>query len=234
MCRFLCALSRAQVARGAETRRRACCRCFPCPPPASHVPFGGLLRAARSAVACPGCSWYGGARHGHSTVIPRWWSAPAAPCCRGPRFDSSRRAPWHGGPSSCHGVSAWHAEDPRRQPVDASADADAAAADAPAGDAAAAAVRTAVAAAERPPWPPSTPPPPCHRRLRRRRDDGADADADAVAVADAYCAAHPPPPPPSSVRHHIACFCLARVCVCIVVHHSKQHLGIHVHLCIGV
>ena len=78
----------------------------------------------------------------------------------------------------CHGVSAWHAEDPRRQPVDSSADADAAAADAPAGDAAAAAVRTAVAAAERPPWPPSTPPPPCHRRLRRRRDDGADADAD--------------------------------------------------------
>ena len=50
----------------------------------------------------------------------------------------------------CHGVSAWHAEDPRRHPVDGSADADAAAADAPAGDAAAA-VRTAVAAAERPP-----------------------------------------------------------------------------------
>ena len=64
----------------------------------------------------------------------------------------------------CHGVSAWHAEDPRRQPVDASADADAPAADAPARDAAAAAVRTAVAAAERPPWPPSTPPPPCHRK----------------------------------------------------------------------
>ena len=33
---------------------------------------------------------------------------------------------------------------------------------------------------------------------------------------------------------HITCFCRARVCVCIVVHYSKQHLGIHVHLCIGV
>ena len=36
-----------------------------------------------------------------TTAIPRWWSAPAAPCCRGPGFDSSRRAPWHGGATGC-------------------------------------------------------------------------------------------------------------------------------------
>ena len=34
----------------------------------------------------------------HSAPIPRWWFAPAAPSCRGSRFDSSCRAPRHGGP----------------------------------------------------------------------------------------------------------------------------------------
>jgi hypothetical protein len=34
--------------------------------------------------------------YGGCALIPRWWSAPAAPSCRGSRFDSSCRAPWHG------------------------------------------------------------------------------------------------------------------------------------------
>ena len=52
------------------------------------LPFGGLLWAARSAVACPGCPWGGAAWHGGCALISRWWSAPAAPSCRGSRFDS--------------------------------------------------------------------------------------------------------------------------------------------------
>ena len=42
-------------------------------------PFGGLLWAARSAVACPGCPWGGAAWHGDCALFSRWWSAPAAP-----------------------------------------------------------------------------------------------------------------------------------------------------------
>jgi len=66
-------------------------------PPGLAPPFGGLLWAARSAVACPGCPWGGAAWHGGCALISRWWSAPAAPSCRGSRFDSSCRAPQHGG-----------------------------------------------------------------------------------------------------------------------------------------
>ena len=54
---------------------------------------GGLLWAARSAVACSGCPWGGVTWHGSCALTPRWWSAPAAPSCRGSRFDSSCRAP---------------------------------------------------------------------------------------------------------------------------------------------
>eukprot|EP00964_Phaeocystis_antarctica_P094231 scaffold60978_cov49-Phaeocystis_antarctica.AAC.1 len=48
-------------------------------------PFGRLLWAARSAAACPGCCcpWGGAAWHGDCALLPRWWSAQAAPGCRG-------------------------------------------------------------------------------------------------------------------------------------------------------
>jgi hypothetical protein len=64
------------------------------------------LWAARSAVACPGCPWGDTAWHGGCALISRWWSAPAAPSCRGSRFDSSCRAPRHGVRPCCCGVSA--------------------------------------------------------------------------------------------------------------------------------
>ena len=60
-------------------------------PPGLAPPFGRLLWAARSAVACPGCLWGGAAWHGACFFHARWWSAPAAPSCRGSRFDSSCR-----------------------------------------------------------------------------------------------------------------------------------------------
>ena len=62
-------------------------------PPGLALPFGGLLWVARSAVVCPGCPWGGAAWHGGCAHISRWWSAPAAPSCRGSRFDSSRVGP---------------------------------------------------------------------------------------------------------------------------------------------
>ena len=43
-------------------------------------PFGHLLWAARSAVACPGCPWCGAAWHGGCALLPRWWSAPEHSC----------------------------------------------------------------------------------------------------------------------------------------------------------
>jgi len=88
-------------------------------------PFGGLLWAARSAVACPGCPWDGAAWHGGCALLPRWWSAPAAPSCRGSRFDSSCRVPAAGGYAPPAAGIRPRAEAPRRQPADA-ADADAA------------------------------------------------------------------------------------------------------------
>ena len=67
----------------------------------------GLLWVARSAVACPGCPWGDVAWDGGCALISRWWSAPAAPSCRGSRFDSSCRALRHGGVRPCCcGVSA--------------------------------------------------------------------------------------------------------------------------------
>jgi hypothetical protein len=103
------------------------------------------LWAARSAIACPGCPWGGAAWHGGCALISRWWSAPAAPTqltCRGSRFDSSCRAPWHGAtPLLLWGVglalSTLAASPPppsptptpRRRDTDASSTADAADAD---------------------------------------------------------------------------------------------------------
>ena len=69
-------------------------------------PFGRLLWAARSAVACPGCPWDGAAWHGGCALLPRWWSTPAAPSCRDrgsiPRVGSPRQ----GVRPSCCGDSA--------------------------------------------------------------------------------------------------------------------------------
>ena len=39
--------------------------------------------------------WVGAAWHRDCALLSRWWSAPAAPSCRGSRFDSSCRAPRH-------------------------------------------------------------------------------------------------------------------------------------------
>ena len=131
-------------------------------------PFGGLLWAARSAVAFPGCPWDGAAWHGGCALLPRWWSAPAAPSCRGSRFDSSCRVPAAGGYAPPAAGIRPRAEAPRRQPADA-ADADAAtpppnstADDADDVDALAAAA-VAVATPTRhgkPPLPPTPPTPP--------------------------------------------------------------------------
>ena len=74
-----------------------------------------LLWAARSAVACPVCLWGGAAWHGGCALIPRWWSAPAAPSCRGSRFDSSCRVPAAGLAPPAAGIRP-RAEDARRQP----------------------------------------------------------------------------------------------------------------------
>ena len=88
-------------------------------------PFGRLLWAARSAVACPGCPWDGAAWHGGCALLPRWWSTPAAPSCRDrgsiPRVGSPR------GRASAPPAAGIRprADAPRRQPADA-ADTDAA------------------------------------------------------------------------------------------------------------
>ena len=69
-------------------------------PPGLTPPFGCLLWAARSAVACPVCLWGGAAWHGGCALLPRWWSAlgfGATPCrlvslihtCVGP-YDRAR------------------------------------------------------------------------------------------------------------------------------------------------
>ena len=84
-------------------------------PPGLTPPFGCLLWAARSAVACPVCLWGGAAWHGGCALLPRWWSAPAAPSCRGSRFDSSCRVPAAGGAPPAAGIRP-RAEDARRQP----------------------------------------------------------------------------------------------------------------------
>ena len=62
-------------------------------PPGLTPPFGCLLWAARSAVACPVSLpiWGGLAWHGGCALLARWWSVPAAPSCRSSRFDSSCR-----------------------------------------------------------------------------------------------------------------------------------------------
>jgi hypothetical protein len=121
----------------------------------------GLLWVARSAVACPGCPWGDVAWDGGCALISRWWSAPAAPSCRGSRFDSSCRALRHGGtPLLLRGVG--HAlstlaasppppsltPTPRRRDATASSTA---------------------TSSPSPPSPSPSPPHPTHRRRRRRR-----------------------------------------------------------------
>ena len=92
-------------------------------------PFGPLLWAARSATAWPGCPWGGAAWHGYCALLPRWWSAPAAPAV-GVRGSIPRVGPRGIAVSLrllCCGVEprTSNLEPPRRQPADA-ADADAA------------------------------------------------------------------------------------------------------------
>ena len=84
-------------------------------PPGLTPPFGCLLWAARSAVACPVCLWGGAAWHGGCALLPRWWSALAAPSCRGSRFDSSCRVPAAGAAPPAAGIRP-RAEHARRQP----------------------------------------------------------------------------------------------------------------------
>jgi hypothetical protein len=66
------------------------------PPLRAPTPLEMLISNARELVTslvrtrAPGPD-------GGCALISRWWSAPAAPSCRGSRFDSSCRAPRHGG-----------------------------------------------------------------------------------------------------------------------------------------
>ena len=131
-------------------------------------PFGHLLWAARSAVACPGCPWDGAAWHGGCALLPRWWSTPAAPSCRGSRFDSSCRGRGRGDAPPAAGIRP-RAESPRRQPADAVA------ADAATPPPTPPPPTTTTTSTPSPPRPSPSPPPPavenrhCRRRRRRRQ-----------------------------------------------------------------
>ena len=75
------------------------------PPLRAPTPLEMLISNARELVTslvrtrAPGPD-------GGCALISRWWSAPAAPSCRGSRFDSSCRALRHGVRPCCCGVSA--------------------------------------------------------------------------------------------------------------------------------
>ena len=137
-------------------------------PPGLTPPFGCLLWAARSAVACPVCLWGGAAWHGGCALLPRWWSTPAAPSCRGSRFDSSCRGRGRGDAPPAAGIRP-RAESPRRQPADAVA------ADAATPPPTPPPPTTTTTSTPSPPRPSPSPPPPavenrhCRRRRRRRQ-----------------------------------------------------------------
>ena len=78
-------------------------------PPSLGCPLG------RSLPRLP-MVWRGLARG--CALLPRWWSAPAAPSCRGSRFDSSCRGRGRGSAPPAAGIRP-RAESPRRQPADA-------------------------------------------------------------------------------------------------------------------
>ena len=151
-----------------------------------------------------------------TTAIPRWWSAPAAPCCRGPGFDSSRRAPWHGGATGCRPGT------PRTL---------------------AASPSTPVPTPTPPPPtpPPETPPPPPsaqpspplsdrhghHPHHRRLATAASDDDATTVptptptptpTMTPTPSPSPTPPPPPSSVRHHTLHAFVGRVYACVLLY----------------
>jgi hypothetical protein len=130
-------------------------------------PFGHLLWAARSAVACPGCPWCGAAWHGAARFSPDGGPPRQHPAAgvRGsiPRVGSPRQ----GGPSPAAGIRP-RAEAPRRQPAD-TADADAATPPPTPPP------TTPTTYTPSPPRPSPSPPPPamesrhCRRRRRRRQ-----------------------------------------------------------------
>ena len=163
-------------------------------------PFGRLLWAARSAAACPGCPWGGAAWHGDCALLPRWWSAPAAPSCRGSRFDSSCRVPAAGGYAPPAAGFRPRAEDPRRQPAATVAAADAATPPPTPPPP----TPTPPTSTPSPPLPSPSPPPPAVEAATAA--DAADAAAapttlavaTAAAAAAAAATAPSPSPPPLS------------------------------------